>query len=50
MVRSAEIPENRLRAPLWAHILYCVIEIETLPSRSQTVSGPFNRSIYDLSR
>ena len=22
MVCSAEIPENRLRAPLWAHILY----------------------------
>ena len=24
MVCSAEIPENRLRAPLWAHILYYV--------------------------
>ena len=35
---------------LLRNVMYCVIDIETLPSRSQTVSEPFNRSIYDLSR
>ena len=49
MVCSAEIPENRLRAPLWAHILYYALETNQEREEAQCLN-PSLESAHNLSK